>query len=52
MNKKPNLAWEMYLKMTTDMDSFNLLQLIANDCYKVWTCLGPDVGLWNGLHMS
>ena len=35
MNKKTKLAWEQYLKMDTSNDSFNLLQLIANDCYKV-----------------
>ncbi|NWV44113.1 IFT56 protein, partial [Grantiella picta] len=35
MNKKPQLAWKLYLKMETSGDSFNLLQLIANDCYKV-----------------
>lgn len=35
MNKKPQQAWELYLKMETSADSFSLLQLIANDCYKV-----------------
>ena len=47
MNKKTKLAWEQYLKMDTSNDSFNLLQLIANDCYKVrgvvtvrWRALG------------
>ena len=35
MNKKPHLAWELYLKMETSSESFNLLQLLANDCYKV-----------------
>lgn len=35
MNRKPNLAWELYLKMETTAESFNLLQLIANDCYRV-----------------
>ncbi|XP_033364702.1 intraflagellar transport protein 56 [Bombus vosnesenskii] len=35
MNKKPQLAWDLYLKMDTTTESFNLLQLIANDCYKV-----------------
>ena len=35
MNRKPRSAWELYLKMDTSGDSFSLLQLIANDCYKV-----------------
>jgi intraflagellar transport protein 56 len=35
MNKKPRLAWELYLKMETSSESFSLLQLISNDCYKV-----------------
>nr|KAJ3421422.1 Intraflagellar transport protein 56 [Polyrhizophydium stewartii] len=35
MNKKPRLAWELYLKMETSSESFSLLQLIANDCYKM-----------------
>eukprot|EP00276_Gloeochaete_wittrockiana_P020210 CAMPEP_0184339664 /NCGR_PEP_ID=MMETSP1089-20130417/8337_1 /TAXON_ID=38269 ORGANISM="Gloeochaete wittrockiana, Strain SAG46.84" /NCGR_SAMPLE_ID=MMETSP1089 /ASSEMBLY_ACC=CAM_ASM_000445 /LENGTH=542 /DNA_ID=CAMNT_0026667039 /DNA_START=64 /DNA_END=1689 /DNA_ORIENTATION=- len=35
MNKKPRYAWELYLKMETSNDSFRLLQLIANDCYKM-----------------
>ncbi|QQP38190.1 Tetratricopeptide repeat domain 26 [Caligus rogercresseyi] len=35
MNKKPRLAWELYLKMETSGEAFSILQLIANDCYKV-----------------
>ncbi|XP_075038989.1 intraflagellar transport protein 56 isoform X2 [Mixophyes fleayi] len=35
MNKKPRMAWELYLKMETSGESFSLLQLIANDCYKM-----------------
>ena len=35
MNGKARLAWELYLRMDTNDESFALLQLIANDCYKV-----------------
>uniref|UniRef100_A0A3Q3ENL1 Intraflagellar transport protein 56 n=1 Tax=Labrus bergylta TaxID=56723 RepID=A0A3Q3ENL1_9LABR len=35
MNQKGQHAWELYLKMGTSSDSFSLLQLIANDCYKM-----------------
>ena len=35
MNRKPKNAWELYLKLETSGDSFNLLLLIANDCYKM-----------------
>ncbi len=35
MNNTPNFAWELYLKMETSSDSIALLQLIANDCYKI-----------------
>jgi len=35
MNRKPRQAWELYLKMETSSESFSLLQVIANDCYKV-----------------
>lgn len=35
MNQRPRLAWELYLKLETSADSVNLLNLIANDCYKV-----------------
>lgn len=35
MNRKPQHAWELYLKMDTSGDSFSLLNVIANDCYKM-----------------
>ncbi|XP_021938675.1 intraflagellar transport protein 56 isoform X2 [Zootermopsis nevadensis] len=35
MNKKPQQAWDLYLKMETSAESFSLLQIIANDCYKM-----------------
>lgn len=35
MNGKARIAWELYLKMETSGESFSLLQLIANDCYKM-----------------
>ncbi|VDM41756.1 unnamed protein product [Toxocara canis] len=35
LNKKGNLAWEMYTKMKASDESFAVLRIIANDCYKV-----------------
>lgn len=35
MNKKPQMAWELYLKMENKPECFNLLLLIANDCYRM-----------------
>lgn len=35
MNGNARSAWDLYLKMDTSNESFNLLQLIANDCYRV-----------------
>ncbi|TRY55617.1 hypothetical protein DNTS_021497 [Danionella cerebrum] len=35
MNQKPRQAWELYLRLESSSDPFSLLQLIANDCYKM-----------------
>jgi len=35
MNEKPLLAWDLYLRTeSTGGDAYNLLNLVANDCYK------------------
>ena len=51
MNNKPGLAWELYLRMETSSDSYNLLQLVANDCYKVRRMLVGGGG-GGGAHAS
>eukprot|EP00933_Yihiella_yeosuensis_P008103 TRINITY_DN113408_c0_g1_i1.p1 TRINITY_DN113408_c0_g1~~TRINITY_DN113408_c0_g1_i1.p1 ORF type:complete len:564 (-),score=150.68 TRINITY_DN113408_c0_g1_i1:85-1776(-) len=60
MNNEPGLAWESYVRMDTSNESFNLLHLIANDCYKMghfyYACkafevlerLDPDPEFWEG----
>lgn len=35
INKKPQKAWDLYQKLDNSAESFTLLQLIANDCYKM-----------------
>ena len=35
MNGKAKSAWDVYLSTETSADSFNILQLIGNDCYKM-----------------
>ena len=35
MNGKAKNAWDIYLSTETSPDSYNLLQLIGNDCYKM-----------------
>jgi intraflagellar transport protein 56 len=60
MSNEPELAWESYVRMDTSNESFNLLHLIANDCYKMghfyYACkafdvlerLDPDPEFWEG----
>uniref|UniRef100_A0A0G4GS65 Intraflagellar transport protein 56 n=2 Tax=Chromera velia TaxID=505693 RepID=A0A0G4GS65_9ALVE len=47
MSNDPASAWEMYSQMEVNGDSFNILQLIANDCYRMgqfyWACRAYDV---------
>eukprot|EP00898_Chlorokybus_atmophyticus_P001806 jgi/Chlat1/2626/Chrsp178S00156 len=35
MNGRQRLAWDLYIRMDASDDSFSILQLIANDCYKM-----------------
>jgi len=35
MNSKPRMAWELYTEQDSSTDSYNLLVLIANDCYEM-----------------
>ena len=44
MNNKPRLAWELYLRMDTSKESYQLLQLIANDCYKAGHFVSEQAG--------
>ncbi|CAJ1395643.1 unnamed protein product [Effrenium voratum] len=60
MSNEPARAWEAYVRMDTSNESFNLLHLIANDCYKMgqfyYACkafdvlerLDPDPEFWEG----
>ncbi|ETN83039.1 hypothetical protein NECAME_01838 [Necator americanus] len=35
MNHKPQLAWDIYSRSTDPKESFNILRIIAMDCYTV-----------------
>ncbi|VDM77638.1 unnamed protein product [Strongylus vulgaris] len=35
MNHKPQLAWDIYTRSTDPKESFNILRIIAMDCYSV-----------------
>lgn len=35
MNGKPKAAWDVYLSMESSADSFNILEIIGNDCYQM-----------------
>ncbi|ENN77902.1 hypothetical protein YQE_05579, partial [Dendroctonus ponderosae] len=60
MNRKPQEAWELYLRMDNTPQSFNLLIQIGNDCYKMgefWYAakafdmldrLDPNPEFWEG----
>jgi len=60
MSGEPAAAWETYIRLDTTNESFNLLHLIANDCYKMghfyFACkafdvlerLDPDPEFWEG----
>jgi intraflagellar transport protein 56 len=60
MNFRPQDAWEIYINMETSNESLSLLNLIANDCYKmgqfyhsvkafdVLERLDPDPEFWEG----
>eukprot|EP00931_Biecheleriopsis_adriatica_P035026 TRINITY_DN2018_c0_g2_i1.p1 TRINITY_DN2018_c0_g2~~TRINITY_DN2018_c0_g2_i1.p1 ORF type:complete len:562 (+),score=167.22 TRINITY_DN2018_c0_g2_i1:211-1896(+) len=60
MDNEPGRAWEAYMRLDTSNESFNLLHLIANDCYKMghfyYACkafdvlerLDPDPEFWEG----
>ena len=50
MNSKPRLAWELYLKMETSAESFNIVQMIANDCYKVFHSIKKKILISSLLH--
>ena len=60
MNGEPVRAWEQYTRLETSAETVNLLQIIANDCYRMghfyYACrafdklerLDPEPEFWEG----
>lgn len=60
MSDRPRTAWDLYQRLEASTESYSLLQLIANDCYKqghfyysarafdVLERLDPNPEYWDG----
>lgn len=49
MNGKAKQAWEIYLKIEGTQESFAMLQLLANDCYRAGAFLHSAKVTWTQL---